>query len=191
MSTKKPNNNFGISEEERQSFLNEVADVRRLVVEKRIEAVKNKSYPKPKLSQDHFEDEQTNDINTLSDPISLKDAAVEDVMFFARTGIQQKVQKKLRRGEFPIEETLDLHGYTVIEAKTAIQDFLHECKRQGIRYIQIVHGKGYRSDQNIPVIKTHVAYWLPQLKNVLAFSSALPKDGGTGAIYVILKLSNK
>ena len=127
----------------------------------------------------------------LSDPVDLRDAVVDDVLFFSRAGIQQKVQKKLRRGEFPIEEELDLRGYTVNEAKTAIQDFLYECKRQHIRYIRIIHGKGYRSDQKIPVLKTHVAYWLPQLSNVLAFSSALPKDGGTGAIYVILKSSRK
>ena len=91
----------------------------------------------------------------------------------------------------PIEEELDLHGYTVIEAKIAIQDFLYECKRQHIRYIRIIHGKGYRSEQKIPVLKTHVAYWLPQHSDVLAFSSALPKDGGTGAIYVILKSPKK
>ena len=180
-----------LSDEERQSFLNEVADVRPLISEKRFEAPKNKPSPKPRLSQYDSESEQPTDDNMLSDPVDLRDAAVEDVLFFARAGIQQKEQKKLRRGELPIEEELDLHGYTVNEAKTAIQDFLYECKRQHIRYIRIIHGKGYRSDQKIPVLKTHVAYWLPQIKDVLAFSSALPKDGGTGAIYVILKSSRK
>ena len=181
----------GISDEERNSFLDEVADVRPLKFEKRVEDVKNKPSPKPKFSQHEQELEQTSNETMLSDPVDLRDAVVDDVLFFARAGIQQKVQKKLRRGELPIEEELDLHGYTVNEAKTAIQDFLFECKRQHIRYIRIIHGKGYRSDQKIPVLKTHVAYWLPQLSSVLAFSSALPKDGGTGAIYVILKSSHK
>ena len=191
MSSKKTTENKMLSDEERQSFLNEVADVRPLISEKRFEAPKNKPSPKPRLSQYDSESEQPTDDNMLSDPVDLRDAAVEDVLFFARAGIQQKEQKKLRRGELPIEEELDLHGYTVNEAKTAIQDFLYECKRQHIRYIRIIHGKGYRSDQKIPVLKTHVAYWLPQIKDVLAFSSALPKDGGTGAIYVILKSSRK
>ena len=191
MSSKKTTENKMLSDEERQSFLNEVADVRPLVSEKRFEAPKNKPSPKPRHSQYNTESEQTADDHMLSDPVDLRDAAVEDVLFFARAGIQQKAQKKLRRGELPIEEELDLHGYTVNEAKTAIQDFLYECKRQHIRYIRIIHGKGYRSDQKIPVLKTHVAYWLPQISDVLAFSSALPKDGGTGAIYVILKSSNK
>ena len=187
MTTKKPFKSNEISDEDRNSFLNEVADVRPLISEKRVEEVKNKPSPKPKFSQHEHELEQPSNDTTLSDPVDLRDAVVDDVLFFARAGIQQKIQKKLRRGELPIEEELDLHGYTVNEAKTAIQDFLFECERQHIRYIRIIHGKGYRSDQKIPILKTHVAYWLPQLSNVLAFSSAVPKDGGTGAIYILLK----
>lgn len=190
MSDKKPTQGSSISDDERQSFLDEVADVRPLISEKRVETVKNKPSTKPKHNQ-YSESEESTDENMLSDPVDLRDAAVDDVLFFARAGIQQKVQKKLRRGELPFEEELDLHGYTVNEAKTAIQDFLYECKRQNIRYIRIIHGKGYRSDQKIPVLKTHVAYWLPQLSDVLAFSSAQARDGGTGAIYVILKSSRK
>ena len=191
MSTKKHSQSNEISDEERESFWNEVADVRPLVVEERFEEIKPKPSPKPLHIHDHSDSEEINDNNQLSDPVDLRDAIVDDVLFFARAGIQQKVQKKLRRGELPIEEELDLHGYTVNEAKTAIQDFLYECKRQHIRYIRIIHGKGYRSEQKIPVLKTHVAYWLPQLNDVLAFSSAQSKDGGTGAIYVILKSSHK
>lgn len=191
MSSKKPPQNKELSEDERQSFLAEVADVRPLSSDKRYEEVKNKPSPKPRSSQHYSESEQSSNDNVLSDPVDLRDAAVDDVLFFARAGIQQKAQKKLRRGELPIEEELDLHGYTANEAKIAIQDFLYECKRQHIRYIRIIHGKGYRSEQKIPVLKTHIAYWLPQLNDVLAFSSALPKDGGTGAIYVILKSSRK
>jgi len=191
MPSKKPTTNRNISEEEHRSFLEEMSDVRPLIAEKRVEEVKRKPAPKPIHSQHHSEPGQTTDKNLLSDPVDLRDAAVDDVLFFARAGIQQKVQKKLRRGELPIEEELDLHGYTVNEAKKAIQDFLSECKRQHIRYIRIIHGKGYRSEQKIPVLKTHVAYWLPQLSEVLAFSSARANDGGTGAIYVILKSSKK
>lgn len=187
MSSKKSTQSSPLSDEERQSFLDEVADVRPLVSEKRFEAVKNKPSPKPRHEQHDSDSEELANDNMLSDPVDLREAAVDDVLFFARAGIQQKAQKKLRRGELPIEEELDLHGYTVIEAKTAIQDFLYECKRQHIRYIRIIHGKGYNSDQKIPVLKTHIAYWLPQLSDVLAFSSALPKDGGTGALYVLLK----
>jgi len=187
MSIKKSKQEDKISEQDQQFFLNEVADVRPLKSEKRIETAKKRPSPRPIIHQHSTELEQQAGLEMMSDPIDLRDAEIGDVLFFARTGIQQKVQRKLRRGEFPIEDELDLHGYTVAEAKTAIQDFLYECKRQHIRYIRIIHGKGCRSEQKIPVLKTHVAYWLPQHNDVMAFSSAQAKDGGTGAIYVILK----
>ncbi len=176
-----------ISDEEQKCFLDEMLDVRALKSDNRVEKTKNKPSPKPRYKQDLTDTEINLSQQALSDPIDLRDVATDEVLFFARSGIQQKVQKKLRRGDFPIEEELDLHGYTVNEAKTAIQDFLYECKQQQIRYIRIIHGKGYRSEQKIPVLKTHVAYWLPQHPSVLAFSSAQAKDGGTGAVYVLLK----
>lgn len=191
MSDKKSGHEQNISDEDRQFFLDEVSDVRPLKAEKRIETVKNKPKAKPRHIHQNVDEEFASETGQLSDPTDLRDVAVEDVLFFARPGIQQKLQKKLRRGELPIEEELDLHGYTVQEARSAIQDFLHECKRQGIRYIRIVHGKGYRSENKVPVIKTHVAYWLPQHPDVLAYASALPHDGGTGALYVLLKVVRK
>ena len=191
MSTKKPKQNEKISEQEQQFFRDEVADVRPLITEKRVETVKNKPSPRPRHNQEVFGSEESTNTAIMSDPVDLHDAAVEDVLFFARAGIQQKLQKKLRRGELPIEYELDLHGYSVAEAKTAIYEFIEECKNKHIRYVHIIHGKGYRSEQKIPVLKTHVAYWLPQHSDVLAFSSAQAKDGGTGAIYVILKFARK
>jgi len=187
MSIKKPKQNNEISEEEQSSFRDEVADVRPLISEKRIETVKNKPSPKPRHNQGYLDSEESPQTNSMSDPVDLRDAAVDDVLFFARSGIQQKQLKKLRRGDLPIEYELDLHGYNVVEAKAAIYEFFDECRKQHIRYVHIIHGKGYRSEGNIPVLKTHVAYWLPQHSDVLAFSSAQAKDGGTGAIYVILK----
>ena len=191
MTIKKPKQDIKISEEELQSFRDEVANVRPLTSEERIEVLKDKPSPNPRNRQDNIESDQSINVNMMSDPVDLRDAAVDDVLFFARSGIQQKLQKKLKRGELPIEYELDLHGYNVIEAKTAIYEFFDECKKQHIRYVHIIHGKGYRSEQKIPVLKTHVAYWLPQHSDVLAFSSAQARDGGTGAIYVILKSSHK
>jgi DNA-nicking Smr family endonuclease len=186
MSTKKSKFEAQLSEEDLQFFRNEVADVRPLKSEKRIDTPRKYPSPKPRRSFNNFADEEISTETVLSDP-DLRDIEVEDALFYARPGIQQKVQRKLRRGELEIEDELDLHGYTVIEAKSAIIDFIEECKRRHIRYIRIIHGKGFRSEQKVPVLKTHVAYWLPQLNDVLAFASARPNDGGTGALYVILK----
>lgn len=174
-----------INQEDEFSFRDAVADVRPLKSEQRIAPVKKRPSPHPRTKEENVlrpEAEQ------ISDPINLSDVEISDELFFARSGIQHKQQKKLRRGEFPIEDELDLHGYTAAEAKTAIIEFFELCKKHKLRCIRIIHGKGYRSETKIPVLKTYVAHWLPQHKDVMAFSSARPYDGGTGALYVLLKL---
>ena len=188
MATKKSKSENKISEQDQHLFRDEMEDVRPLVAEKRVEAVKKRPASVPTQMRYSEESEQQIALQMMSDPIDLRDAEVGDVLFFARSGIQQIVQRKLRRGEFPIEDELDLHGYTVLEAKAAINEFFYDCKKHHKRYVRIIHGKGYRSEQKIPVLKTHVAYWLPQHNDVLAFSSAQAKDGGTGALYVLLKV---
>lgn len=109
-----------------------------------------------------------------------------DILSFSRSGLQHSVLKKLRQGKHPIEHVLDLHGLTVVEARKELQEFLGECEAAGLRHIIIVHGKGFRSKDK-PVIKPMVNRWLRAVDNVLAFHSAQPKDGGNGAVYVLLK----
>jgi len=188
MSPKKSKQKSKISEEDQHLFRNQLSDVRPLITEKRVETIKRQVSPRPIRNKTFNELEAHTNSGMMSDPVDLHDVEIEDVLFFARSGIQHKVQRKLRRGEFPIEDELDLHGYTVTEAKTAILEFIEECKRYQKHYVRIIHGKGYRSEQKIPILKTHVAYWLPQHGDVMAFSSAQARDGGTGALYVILKV---
>ena len=109
-----------------------------------------------------------------------------DILSFSRSGLQHKVLKKLRQGKNPIEHALDLHGLTVKQARNELLEFLGECKAAGVSHAIIVHGKGFRSKDK-PIIKPMVNRWLRSVDNVLAFHSALPKDGGNGAVYVLLK----
>ena len=110
-----------------------------------------------------------------------------ETLFFERAGGAQKsVIKKLRGGKLPLDAALDLHGLTVEQARLRLAGFLQECRQCGYRHVIIVHGKGFRS-QNRPVIKPMVNRWLQQAQEVLAFCSAQPKDGGTGAVYVLLR----
>lgn len=191
MSKQKSNpvtNKAKIPDEDKISFREAVADVRPLNAEKRISPVKKQPSPRP-LQKHHSEpDDLHTDMEMMSDPADLRDVKIQDQLFYARSGIQFKMQKKLRRGEFPVEDELDLHGYTSVEAKAAIYEFIEYCKQQHKRCIRIIHGKGYRSQEKIPVLKTYVAHWLPQHNDVMAFCSARPEDGGTGALYVILKV---
>jgi len=111
----------------------------------------------------------------------------EGYLVHARPGVQTRVLRRLKRGQYSVEARLDLHGHTRDEARAAVVAFLHRQRRRGARCVCIVHGKGYRSAQGRAVIKHHLAAWLRQLEEVTAFCSALPRDGGTGALYVLLK----
>ena len=75
--------------------------------------------------------------------------------------------------------------------KNNLLHFLHDCAETGCRCVHIVHGKGYRSADNHPVLKNNLNLWLRQHKDVQAFCSAPPKDGGTGAVFVLLQLAEK
>ena len=104
-----------------------------------------------------------------------------------RGGLQQRVLRKLRRGQFAIEAELDLHGYIVPEAREALAVFLRDAQLTGKRCVRIIHGKGLGAEGRLPVLKIKVNSWLRQKDQVLAFCSTRPQDGGTGAVYVLLK----
>ena len=123
----------------------------------------------------------------LSDEQESAEVSGEEFLFFARTGLQFKTQKQLRQGKIIIDDHLDLHGLTISEARKTLLDFIQFAQKQQIRCILLVHGKGYRASTQKPVLKNKVNSWLRQHPDILAFSSAQPKDGGTGALYIILK----
>ena len=107
-------------------------------------------------------------------------------LVFRRPGVQPAVVRRLRRGEYRLEREIDLHGLTVAEAKQALRQFLIEALERGVRCVRIVHGKGLRSGHRGPVLKAAVSAVLGRSGSVLAYVSARPADGGTGAVYVLL-----
>lgn len=106
---------------------------------------------------------------------------------FIRPGLQHRLLRKLRRGHFSIGAELDLHGMTVALAQVELTIFLKQAQARGVRCVRIIHGKGLRSRQGRPVLKFKLERWLRLREEVIAFSSARPVDGGTGAVYVLLK----
>lgn len=118
-------------------------------------------------------------------------AETGDELLFKKPGIQDKVFRKLRRGQFAIAAELDLHGYTVQHAKDSLSGFLGECLARNRRCVRVIHGKGLRSRQGRPTIKSLIGKWLQQRQEVLAYCSARQADGGTGAIYVLLRNSRR
>lgn len=123
----------------------------------------------------------------LSDEYEPADVEAGEELLFTRPGIQQRVLRKFRRGQYAIEAELDLHGRVVAEARELVSDFLRQAQVNGKRCVRIIHGKGLSSEGKLPVLKVKVNSWLRQKDAVLAFCSARKNDGGTGAVYVLLK----
>ena len=133
------------------------------------------------------EDEKQVLQDMMSDLFEIDEVETGEELIFTRAGVQTSVMRKLRRGQISIEAELDLHRMTAEQARQAIAHFLHQMCSNGRRCVRIIHGKGHGSFNKTPVLKNKVNRWLRQRDEVLAFCSARPVDGGTGAIYVLLK----
>ena len=113
-----------------------------------------------------------------------------DTLSYRGDGIQDAVWRRLRRGAYRLRAELDLHGLNRTIAHQAVSEFLADCLARDVRCVRIVHGKGNRSPNTGPVIKTLLDSWLRRRRDVLAFCSARPHDGGTGAVYVLLRAAS-
>lgn len=103
-------------------------------------------------------------------------------------GLQKKLQRQLRQGQFAIDGMLDLHGCTQSQARKELTQFLQQARGAGYRMLVIVHGKGNRSDSS-SVLKPLVQHWLARQSAVLAWCPAQPRHGSVGASYVYLRSS--
>lgn len=110
-----------------------------------------------------------------------------DSLHFHRSSVSRRTLRRLARGAFSVQDEIDLHGMTVSEAKTHLAEFIERCARNGRLCVRIIHGKGRGSGHRGPVLKASVNSWLRRWDVVLAFISARQVDGGTGAVYVLLK----
>ena len=106
------------------------------------------------------------------------------------SGLDPRVVRQLRRGEFAWQAHLDLHGLTAAAARPAVERFLTDSLRAGHRCVLVVHGRGHNSKDRTPVLKEKLVSWLARSalsRMVLAFTTARPHDGGAGAMYVLLR----
>lgn len=108
-------------------------------------------------------------------------------LLFHKKGLRLQDLSRLRKGEFSVNWRLDLHGDIEVVAQQRLVQFIQQAYQSQARYALIIHGKGYNSDTGHPLLKNLVNQLLRQLPQVVGFCSALPKDGGTGAVYVLLK----
>jgi DNA-nicking Smr family endonuclease len=110
-----------------------------------------------------------------------------DEISYLKTGQSPRLLQRLRRGQFSVRAEIDLHEMTAVVAREAIRQFLDDCRRHGELCVRIVHGKGLRSKAQGPVLKQLTDTLLRRRADVLAFSSARPVQGGTGAVLVLLQ----
>jgi DNA-nicking Smr family endonuclease len=106
---------------------------------------------------------------------------------FRRTGVREEVMRKLAHGRFAVEAEADLHGMRLHPAQDALREFIGDCVARRLRCVRVIHGKGLRSGPDGPVLKIAVSHWLRQFDAVAAYASARPADGGSGAVYVLLR----
>lgn len=125
-------------------------------------------------------------VESLHEDVNDPALAGGEELVFHRAGVQATVLRKLRRGDYRVQGEIDLHGLTMAEAKQALREFLAHALMRRWRCVRIVHGKGLRSGHRGPVLKGMVGAMLRKVGPVLAYVSARPVDGGTGAIYVLL-----
>lgn len=138
--------------------------------------------------------QEADDLEVMKELLLEPDAeALEsgDTLIYRMPGVQDAVFRKLRRGQYAIQDELDLHGLNRLAARLEVVKFLAHCQDQRRRCVRIIHGKGNGSPNSGPVIKSLLDGWLRKRNDVLAFCSARPMDGGTGAVYVLLRSTGR
>ncbi|MBI5891581.1 MAG: Smr/MutS family protein [Nitrosomonadales bacterium] len=121
--------------------------------------------------------------DTLSDH-GAGDVAITE---FLRPGLNRMTLRKLRHGEWHVQDVLDLHGLNSDAARQLLAEFLHAATQRGLRCVNVIHGKGWRSEGRDGIIKVRTRHWLTQHPQVLAFCEAPAQAGGGGAVWVLLK----
>jgi DNA-nicking Smr family endonuclease len=98
--------------------------------------------------------------------------------------------ESLRAGQFAVQAHLDLHGLGILDARDEFETFIRNCLWQALGCVRIVHGRGQHSEDGHPLLKEHVQRWLcsrRMSRHIVAYTSARLRDGGGGALYVLLK----
>ena len=107
-------------------------------------------------------------------------------------GYDRANAERLKRGKHPVEGRLDLHGMTQSEAHRALAGFIRASRATGKRCVLVITGRGSAKgpDGGGGVLRAAVPRWLdePEFRpHLLAIAPAQPRDGGTGALYVMLR----
>jgi DNA-nicking Smr family endonuclease len=178
-----------VGRDEQVSFTAAMADVRPLRADPRVDA------PAPATQTTRITiDEDAEALAVLSDLVTgsghfdISDST--EYVEGAVVGLDPRILRRLRRGEFAYQAMIDLHGMSAAAARIEVERFITNALAEGRREVLIVHGRGHNSKDNVPVLKERLKSWLARGRigrGILAFTSARPADGGAGALYVLLR----
>ncbi len=173
-------------DDDRESFVAAMRDVRRLRFEQRAATTKR---PKPRARNSRLAREEllAESLHGPSEPSTDGIEQLGEGVAYRRASLARRVFRSLRSGRFTIEAEIDLHGLSLLAAKRELRVFVVGAAKQGLGCVRVVHGKGKGSGPAGPILKSAVPHWLTQWEEVLAFVSTPPRDGGSGALYVLLQ----
>ncbi|TAJ80633.1 MAG: DNA mismatch repair protein MutS [Gallionellaceae bacterium] len=123
----------------------------------------------------------------VADTLSDHGASEAPASEYLGNGLNRMTLRKLRRGTWPPQDSIDLHGLNSDAARKLLVEFLHHATQNGLRCVNVIHGKGWRSEGREGILKVHTRHWLMQHPQVLAFCEAPQSAGGGGAVWVLLK----
>ena len=171
--------------DDKDAFGDAMRDVKRLEHEERVE---HRRRPRAQARQTRAAREEVLQ-ESLAGSLAGRDALEQlgDEVAYRHASLPDRTFRELRRGRFSIEAEADLHGLTVQQAKLALRAFIDESRDRGIGCVRVIHGKGLGSGPGGPVLKMHVQRWLARWDEVLGFVTARARDGGSGAVYVLLR----
>jgi len=178
VSDKKP-----ISEDDKALFRDAVGEVKSVANDK---APDSAAKPAARVSSTQRDDRSV--METLLSELSEADLLeTGEHLSYTAPGVQRAVLRKLKSGKYAIQGEIDLHGMTLDTAKKELSAFLAECQHRRLLCVCVIHGKGRKQADRAPRMKPAVNQWLQGNKKILAFCSARASDGGTGAVYVLLR----
>ena len=144
--------------------------------------------PPPPVPLHTRRDERAVLAESLHGPVSVDDALDSgEELAYLRDGYSRQVLRRLRRGHWVVQDSLDLHGMNRVTAADAAAEFLRASTARGLRCVRIVHGKGRGSKNREPVLKGKLRKWLVLRDEVLGFCQAPAAHGGSGAVLILLK----
>jgi len=140
------------------------------------------------LRREKAQQEEKKSDPLAEDPLDMVEPL--SIISFQRPGVQHGVMRNLRLGKYKLDAQLDLHKKGVERARKEVHQFVLDCVANDVRTAIITHGKGENREQPA-LLKSCVAHWLPQMKQVLAFHTAQKQHGGYGATYILLRKSDR